>query len=51
MLTPFCKSPLNATFKVVPNNREDPSVDLVKVFPVLKQYFLFDEGLEMNEVT
>jgi len=52
MLAPFCKSPLNATLRGVTNNREDPSVDLVKAsaFPVLKRYFLIDEGLEMKVV-
>lgn len=49
-LGPFCKHPLNVTLKGVTNNQTDPSPDLLRGsnMPVLKSYFLIDEGLELK---
>lgn len=51
-LGPFCKNPLHATLTGVTNNQTDPSVDLIKasVLPVLRKFFLDDEGLELKVV-
>lgn len=49
-LGPFCKNPLDATLRGVTNNRLDASPDLLRHsgLPVLKRYFLVDEGLELK---
>ena len=51
-LGPFCKNPLHATLTGVTNNQIDPSVDLIKAsfLPVVKQFLLSDEGLEVKVV-
>jgi RNA 3'-terminal phosphate cyclase-like protein len=49
-VAPFCKDPINAVLTGVTNNQIDPSVDLIKhsCFPVLRKFFLDDEGLELK---
>lgn len=49
-LAPFTKDPLKATLKGVTCDKDDPSVDLLKlsVFPVLKRFLGTDEGLELK---
>ena len=46
----FCKNPLNVTLRGVTNNALDPSPDLLKQasLPVLKRFFLVDDGLELK---
>jgi RNA 3'-terminal phosphate cyclase-like protein len=46
----FCKHPLNVTLRGVTNNQLDPSPDLLRnsAMPILKRYFLVDEGLELK---
>jgi len=46
----FCKHPLNVTLRGVTNNALDPSPDLLKqsALPVLKRFFLVDDGLELK---
>ncbi|CAL1530335.1 unnamed protein product [Lymnaea stagnalis] len=49
-LAPFTKEPLKAVLKGVTCDKDDPSVDLLKlsVFPVLKRFIGTDEGLELK---
>ncbi|XP_005110004.2 RNA 3'-terminal phosphate cyclase-like protein [Aplysia californica] len=49
-LAPFTKEPLRAVLRGVTCDKDDPSVDLLKlsVFPVLKRFLGTDEGLELK---
>ncbi|BFZ16391.1 hypothetical protein BsWGS_19430 [Bradybaena similaris] len=49
-LAPFTKEPLRATLRGVTCDKDDPSVDLLKmsVMPVLKRFLGTDEGLELK---
>uniref|UniRef100_A0A0B6ZB57 RNA 3'-terminal phosphate cyclase domain-containing protein n=1 Tax=Arion vulgaris TaxID=1028688 RepID=A0A0B6ZB57_9EUPU len=49
-LAPFTKEPLSAVLRGVTCDKDDPSVDLLKlsVFPVLKRFLGNDEGLELK---
>ncbi|KAK3787273.1 hypothetical protein RRG08_055995 [Elysia crispata] len=49
-LAPFTKEPLRAVLRGVTCDKDDPSVDLLKlsVFPVLKRFLGTDEGLDLK---
>ncbi|GFN96620.1 RNA 3'-terminal phosphate cyclase-like protein [Plakobranchus ocellatus] len=49
-LAPFTKEPLRAVLRGVTSDKDDPSVDLLKlsVFPVLKRFLGTDEGLDLK---
>ncbi|KAH9515416.1 rRNA-processing endoribonuclease [Bulinus truncatus] len=49
-LAPFTKEPLHAVLRGVTSDKDDASVDLLKlsVFPVLKRFLGTDEGLELK---
>ncbi|XP_059139892.1 RNA 3'-terminal phosphate cyclase-like protein, partial [Physella acuta] len=49
-LAPFTKEPVRAVLRGVTSDKDDPSVDLLKlsVFPVLKRFLGTDDGLEMK---
>ncbi|CAL4081304.1 unnamed protein product, partial [Meganyctiphanes norvegica] len=50
MLGPFCKKPLNVTFKGLTNNEVDPSIDMIQssLIPVLKKFLVVEEGLSLK---
>ncbi len=50
MLGPFCKAPLDVTFRGVTNNDIDPSPDFLKqsAMPILKRFLIVDEGLDLK---
>ena len=50
MLAAFCKHPMKVTLRGVTHNQLDPSPDLLKhsALPVLKKFFLVDDGLEIK---